>query len=88
MRKPNSNSSGDGSRPTTDGGVANIGPAKAFRPGSETLAPTGEKLPNRRADAAQAHSDDSAPLGLRDDAKQARNSEPPSVARENNEEDR
>lgn len=88
MTSSNPHSSGDGSRPTTDGGVDNLGPAKAFQPGSEGNRPVREKLPGRCADNAQARSDDSAPLGLRDDAESTPNTEPPSVARENNEEGR
>lgn len=72
--------SGDGSRPTTDGGVDNIGAAKSFTPGKGSVnapAPK-EKTPASKKDRASMKRDDSAPMGLTESAPDTSNTEPPS----------
>ena len=82
---PNATNTGDGSRPTTDGGVDNIGAGKAFNPAEpENGGPAKERGPLRKADAAQTRSDDSAPLGMRDSGSSTPNPEPPKTAIDNN----
>ncbi|RYX89237.1 MAG: hypothetical protein EOO28_33645 [Comamonadaceae bacterium] len=81
------NSSGEGSRPTTDGGTDNIGAAKGFdpaRPEDNVPAPR-ERMQDVRNDRARAAGDDSAPLGMTDSARPEPNTEPEKTARENNE---
>jgi len=71
-------SSGDGTRPTTDGGVDNIGAAGGFNPGkpeSQTPAPR-EKFTERKQDRASAKEDGFAPLGIRQPASSTPNTEP------------
>lgn len=65
--------SGDGSRPTTDGGVANIGAGGALdvghaATGEPNNAPAHpERMQDKRSDADAAEHDDSVPLGLHGD---------------------
>ena len=82
--------SGDGSRPTTDGGVDNLGAGKSFNPERpEDSGPAAEHVASHHmADRATARQDGSAPLGLRDAAESVPNSEPPKTAHENNAERR
>lgn len=75
--------SGEGSRPTTDGGVDNLGgasaftPGKATSPGSSSPMPT-EKMAEKKSDKAAARGDDSAPLGLTEPVDDNNdNSDPP-----------
>jgi hypothetical protein len=65
---------GAGTRPTTDGTVDNIGAGSGFdpkRPDVDRPAPR-ERMGDRRADAASVEQDDSAPLGLTEDARDVR----------------
>lgn len=73
------NTSGSGTRPTTDGGVDNIGAAGTFVPGRGSVdAPVpAEKMRESKQDAASARRDDSAPLGLKQAARGTPNTEPP-----------
>ena len=62
--------SGQGSRPTTDGGVDNIGGASSFTPGKalkegESSPMPPEKMTEKKNDKAAMKRDDSAPLNLR-----------------------
>jgi hypothetical protein len=75
--------SGEGSRPTTDGTVANIGAGGKFDVGK---AATGEpnngpahpeRMQDKRSDAAAAERDDSVPLGLTGDKHAQSNQDPP-----------
>ncbi|KQP23341.1 hypothetical protein [Pseudorhodoferax sp. Leaf267] len=75
--------SGEGSRPTTDGTVDNIGAGGKFDVGH---AATGEPnegpanpegMQDKRADADAAEHDDSVPLGLHGDQHAQTNQEPP-----------
>lgn len=76
------NNSGDGSRPTTDGGVDNIGAGEKFT-GQRTAAgddvagpgPT-EKMQKKRQDAESVKHDDSVPFHLHGDATPVPNTEP------------
>jgi hypothetical protein len=79
MANPGTAGSGDGSRPTTDGGVDNIGAASGFtpgKPGSDAPAPP-EKFAERKKDKASMAADGSAPMGLRESARTTPNTEPP-----------
>ena len=80
MANTNSLSSGDGIRPTTDGGVDNIGAAKSFTPGKgSTNGPVPkEKVPDSKKDRASVERDDSAPMGLTESTDNTPNPEPPS----------
>lgn len=80
MANTNPLSSGDGTRPTTDGGVDNIGAAGSFTPGkgsSNEPAPR-EKMSESKKDRAAAKRDDSAPLGLTESTDSTPNTDPPS----------
>ena len=70
--------SGDGTRPTTDGGVENIGAAGSFIPGkgsTDSPAPT-ERMSEKKKDKASVKADDSAPLGLTESTQTTPNTEP------------
>lgn len=77
-----SNPSGSGTRPTTDGGVDNIGAAEAFSTRKNALGePVSGPAPNERlrdkaSDAEAAEQDDSVPLSLRGDQHAEPNTEP------------
>ena len=61
-------STGDGTRPTTDGTVDNIGAGSAFNPnGNDSPAPR-ERLSDKKSDAESVEKNDSAPLGLTESA--------------------
>jgi hypothetical protein len=66
--------SGDGTRPVTDGTADNIGAGEKFKPGGP--APK-ERMQDKRADAAADKKDDSVPLGIHTDKKPAPNTESP-----------
>ena len=73
--------SGAGTRPSTSGGVDNLGAADSFSPGQATDAGDGspapvEKMADKHTDKAAAEQDDSAPLDLTQSADDAPNSEP------------
>ena len=60
---------GQGSRPTTDGGVDNIGGASSFTPGKElkegeSSPMPAEKMAEKKNDKEAMKRDDSAPLNL------------------------
>lgn len=80
-KDPLSNS-GDGSRPTTDGGVANVGAAEKLATGrAATGEPNSgpanaERMQNKRSDAQAAQADDAVPLGLHGDQQSTTNQEP------------
>lgn len=75
--------SGDGTRPTTDGGTNNIGAGEKFSTkrnaaGEEISggpAPA-EGMPNKRKDIEGTRHDDSAAFGLREDLEGTPNTEP------------
>jgi len=62
-------STGDGSRPTTDGTVDNIGAGSGFNPNGHDMPAPREKLSEKKSDAASVENDDSAAFGLTEDAK-------------------
>ena len=74
--------SGEGSRPTTSGGVDNIGAGEKFTAkqapeGVEVTGPApAEKAQAKRQDAAAAQRDDSAPFNLHQSAQTEPNTEP------------
>lgn len=80
MATSNPLASGDGSRPTTDGGVDNIGAAKTFTPGqgSANAPAPKEKVPDSKKDLASVKRDDSAPMGMTQSTHSTPNTEPPS----------
>ena len=81
MSNTNSLSSGDGTRPTTDGGVDNIGAAGSFTPGkggADAPAPP-EKMSESKKDKASVKRDDSAPMGLTQSVDNTPNTEPAST---------
>jgi hypothetical protein len=83
----NARNSGDGTRPTTDGGVDNIGAGSKLTdvddPQAETSGPApDERMARKRSDRAGAAADDSAPLGMTDSAPPVRNVEPDDPATE------
>lgn len=83
MTNSNPLNSGDGTRPTTDGGVDNIGAGEKFttkknRAGEPVAGPAPpERMSAERADAESSKADDSAPFGLRPDAEPESNTEAP-----------
>jgi hypothetical protein len=78
MANTNNLGSGDGTRPTTDGGVDNVGAAGSFTPGkgkrNEPVPP--EKMSEVRKDRESARRDDSAPMGLTQSPDSTPNVEP------------
>ena len=85
MSTSNINNSGDGTRPTTDGGVDNIGAAGSFTPGQpdpDTSGPAPkEKMADlRRLDKASTDEDDSAPFNLKPSADSVPNTETPDAS--------
>lgn len=78
MSNSNMLGSGDGTRPTTDGGVDNIGAAGSFTPGkgSANSPPPVERMSENKKDKASVAQDDSAPLGLTGSAETTPNTEP------------
>jgi hypothetical protein len=75
--------SGAGTRPTTDGTVANIGAGGALDTGRAATGEPNEgpahpeRMQDKRADAAGEQVDDSVPLGLHSDKTPQPNTEPP-----------
>jgi hypothetical protein len=82
-RTPGSLSSGDGTRPTTDGGVDNIGAGEKFASSSSAAgepdsAPApAERMASKRKNVEASRHDDSAAYGLREDLRSETNKEPP-----------
>jgi hypothetical protein len=74
--------SGEGSRPTSDGTVANIGAGSKLDVGrAATGEPNNgpanpERMQDKRADAQAAEQDDSVPLGLQGDKHPQSNQDP------------
>ena len=62
------NSTGDGTRPTTDGTVDNIGAGSSFNPNGNDGPAGKERMAEKKTDAKSVENDDSAPLGLTDQA--------------------
>ncbi|WP_219214061.1 hypothetical protein [Variovorax boronicumulans] len=75
-------STGDGTRPTTDGGADNIGGGESFtghknKSGEDIAGPAPqERMQDRKKDAHATKQDDSAPLGLNEDLTPVPNREP------------
>jgi hypothetical protein len=73
---------GDGTRPTTDGGVDNIGGGEKFttrknEAGEDVSGPAPqEKMQGKRKDAQAAKKDDSAAFDLKEDLTPVSNREP------------
>jgi hypothetical protein len=73
---------GDGTRPTTDGGVDNIGAGEKFtarknEAGEDAAGPAPqEKMQGKRKDARAAKKDDSAAFDLKEDLTPVPNREP------------
>lgn len=77
----NFGSSGEGSRPTTDGGVDNVGGANSFTPGqasptSKNSPKPSEKMEEKKADKDSMKQDDSAPADLPESPDENSNTEP------------
>ena len=73
-------SSGDGTRPTTSGGVDNIGAGEKFTgkqtPGGDVGGPAPkERMSDKRSDVRNSEHDDMDAFGLRDDQKPVTNRE-------------
>ncbi len=74
--------SGDGTRPTTSGGVDNIGGAESFaarktRAGEDFAGPAPhERMQDKRKDVEGTKHDDSAPFGLTEDPTPQDNRDP------------
>ena len=81
---PSSNqvsSSGDGARPTTDGGVDNIGAGEKFTgkqtPGGEVSGPApAERMSDKRSSVENSKHDDLDIFGLREEQESEPNREP------------
>ena len=77
--------SGEGSRPTTDGTVANIGAGGKLdvgraATGEPNVGPANpERMQDKRADAQAAEHDDSVPLGLHGNQHAQTNQELPAT---------
>ncbi|MFC6284816.1 MULTISPECIES: hypothetical protein [Polaromonas] len=78
MTAANMIGSGDGTRPTTDGGVDNVGAAGTFTPGQggKSAPAPKEKMSETKKDSVAAKSDDSAPLDMRQSMSSSKNTEP------------
>lgn len=79
---PAINSRGDGTKPTTDGGIENIGAGGKFDTGKSAIgesnvgpAPTGGQA-GRPKDVETTRKDDSVPFNLRGDPEPETNVEP------------
>lgn len=68
--------SGDGTRPTTDGAAANIGPAKKLTTNGNVAPATTEGMTRKRQDARSADTDDSDAFHLHENLKPSSNQEP------------
>jgi len=73
--------SGQGSRPTTTGGVDNIGGASSFTPGKaskegDASPMPAEKMTEKKNDKAAMKQDDSAPWNLRPSPDDEPNTDP------------
>lgn len=76
------NTSGEGSRPTTAGGVDNIGAGKSAAPGKSAAhgevnaPPAKERMADKRASAENSRHDDLDVFGIREDLTPVPNTEP------------
>lgn len=73
--------SGEGTRPTTDGGVDNIGAGEKFTgkrtPGGDVSGPAPkERMSDRRANVANAKQDDLDEFGMHEELEPETNREP------------
>jgi hypothetical protein len=68
--------SGDGTRPTTAGGAANIGPAKKLTDNGNVAPAKTERMTRKRQDAKSAETDDSDAFHLHENLKPDSNQEP------------
>ncbi|MBT2322007.1 hypothetical protein J7E62_06520 [Variovorax paradoxus] len=81
MSKKAPGGTGDGSRPTTDGGVDNIGAGEKFsgtrtQAGEEATGPApAERMADKRKNVEATRHDDSAPFGLNEDLTPETNKE-------------
>jgi len=81
-RAPGNPGSGDGTRPTTAGGVDNIGAGERFAAGSsdageQDSAPApAERMARKRKNVEATRHDDSAAFGLTEDLRPETNQEP------------
>jgi type IV secretory pathway TrbL component len=81
-REPGNPGSGDGSRPTTSGGVDNIGAGEKFTSsssatGEQDSAPApAERMASKRKNVEASRHDGSAAYGLREDLRSETNKEP------------
>ncbi|MDM0117252.1 hypothetical protein QTI66_34595 [Variovorax sp. J22R133] len=89
MTNSNSNfNSGDGTRPSTDGGVDNMGAGEKFsssrnRVGEDVAGPAPvERMRDKKRDVQGTKADDSAPFGLTQDLGSQRNQEKPPTIEE------
>jgi hypothetical protein len=76
-----SGNSGDGTRPTTSGGVDNIGAGERFTgkqtPGGDVSAPAPtERMSEKRADARNSKHDDLDEFGMHEEQESEPNTEP------------
>jgi hypothetical protein len=74
-------SSGDGSRPTTSGGVDNIGAGENFTgkhtPGGDVVGPAPkERMSDKRSDVRNSKHDDLDAFGMREEQEAETNREP------------
>jgi len=82
MTQPNITGSGDGTRPTTSGGVDNIGGGERFSTqrtaaGEEVASPAPrERMQDKRKSVENTKRDDSAAFGLHEDLAQQPNPGP------------
>ncbi len=83
MTSPSDNprNSGDGSRPTTDGGVDNIGAGSRLATDDAPVGPNDGPAPaaemsRKRSDSASSEADDSAPLHMPENEQPTSNKEP------------
>lgn len=66
-------SSGDGSRPMTDGTVSNVGAAKKFAANGNEAPANPERMSEKRQDVESAKTDDSDAFNLHEDLTPTRN---------------
>lgn len=82
MTQPSISGSGNGTRPTTSGGVDNIGggerlSSKRTAAGGEVSSPLPqERMRSKRKDVESTKHDDSAPFGLHEHLEQQPNPDP------------
>ena len=68
-------SSGDGSRPMTDGTVSNVGAAKKFTTNGNEAPANPERMSEKKQDAASAETNDSDAFNLHENLKPQSNKE-------------